>query len=52
MSADLLIGIHSVDAALKHDADNIVELYVESGSANARIKELVDRAKRERGGGG
>ncbi len=45
MSADLLIGIHSVDAALKHDADNIIELYVESGSANARIKELVDRAK-------
>lgn len=45
MSADLLIGIHSVEAALKYDVDNIVELYVESGSHNARIKELVDLAK-------
>ncbi len=45
MSADLLIGIHSVEAALKYDADNLVEIYVETGAHNPRVRELVDRAK-------
>lgn len=45
MSADLLIGIHSVEAALKYDADNVVEIYVETGAHNPRVRELVDRAK-------
>lgn len=45
MSGDLLIGIHSVEAALTHDPGNIVELYIESGSHNARLKELSERAR-------
>ena len=45
MSHDLLIGIHAVEAALQYDAGNIVELYIESGAHNARIKELSDRAR-------
>jgi 23S rRNA (guanosine2251-2'-O)-methyltransferase len=45
MSQDLLIGIHAVEAALNYDAGNIVELYVESGAHNARLKELSDRAR-------
>ena len=43
--SDLLIGIHAVDAALTHDAGNLVELYIESGSHNARVKELGERAR-------
>jgi 23S rRNA (guanosine2251-2'-O)-methyltransferase len=45
MSHDLLIGIHAVEAALQYDAGNIVELYIESGAHNARVKELSDRAR-------
>jgi 23S rRNA (guanosine2251-2'-O)-methyltransferase len=45
MSQDLLIGIHAVEAALNYDAGNIVELYVETGAHNARLKELSDRAR-------
>jgi 23S rRNA (guanosine2251-2'-O)-methyltransferase len=45
MSDDLLIGIHSVEAALKYDADNLVEIYVESAVHNPRVRELADRAK-------
>lgn len=45
MSQDLLIGIHAVQAALDYDAGNIVELYVETGAHNARVKELSDRAR-------
>ena len=45
MSTDFLIGIHAVDAALNYDAGNIVELYVETNTHNARVKELADRAR-------
>lgn len=45
MSTELLIGIHSVEAALTHDAGNIVELYIETGQQNARVKELSERAR-------
>ena len=45
MSTELLIGIHSIEAALNHDAGNIVELYVESGQQNARVRELAERAR-------
>ena len=45
MSQDLLIGIHAVEAGLNYDAGNIVDLYVESGAHNARLKELSDRAR-------
>lgn len=45
MSHDLLIGIHAVEAALDHDVSNLVELYVENGSQNARVKALAERAR-------
>jgi 23S rRNA (guanosine2251-2'-O)-methyltransferase len=45
MTGELLFGIHSVEAALNHDPTNILELYFESDSQNARIKELSDRAR-------
>ncbi len=45
MSHELLIGIHAVEAALTHDASHLVELYIESGSHNTRLKELGERAR-------
>lgn len=45
---DFLVGLHSVEGALKHDAGNIVELLVEQGRDDRRLKALVDLA-RERG---
>ena len=45
MSGELLFGIHAVEAALTHDPGNVLELYIESDSHNARLKELSDRAR-------
>ncbi|MDC8012124.1 23S rRNA (guanosine(2251)-2'-O)-methyltransferase RlmB [Tahibacter soli] len=45
MSHELLFGINSVDAALSHDPGNIVELFIETGTTNARLKELSERAR-------
>lgn len=45
MSNELLIGIHAVEAALNHDVGNLVELYIETGTHNARVKELGERAR-------
>ncbi len=45
MSHDLLIGIHAVEAALDHDVANLVELYIENGTQNARVKALGERAR-------
>ncbi|MBX3700022.1 MAG: 23S rRNA (guanosine(2251)-2'-O)-methyltransferase RlmB [Dokdonella sp.] len=45
MSHDLLIGIHAVEAALDHDVANLVELYIENGTHNARVKALGERAR-------
>ena len=42
---ELIFGIHSIDAALTHDPSNILELYIESDSGNARLKELSERAR-------
>ncbi len=44
-TGELLFGIHSIEAALTHDPKNILELYFEADSQNARIKELSDRAR-------
>ena len=44
-SGDLLFGIHAVESALQHDAANIIELFIESGSHNARLKELSETAR-------
>ncbi len=40
-----LLGVHSVEAALKYDANNIVEILVEQGHKNHRVQALVDDAK-------
>lgn len=45
MSTELLHGIHSIEAALKYDAENLTELYVESGQQNPRVRELAERAR-------
>ena len=45
MSGELLFGIHSIDAALSNDPKNILELYFEFDSQNARIKELSEKAR-------
>src|SRR3569832_1784657 len=45
MSGELIFGIHAVDSALTHDAKNVVELYIERDSSNARLKELSERAR-------
>jgi 23S rRNA (guanosine2251-2'-O)-methyltransferase len=45
MSNELLIGIHAVEAALNHDVANLVELYIENGTQNARVRELGERAR-------
>ncbi|MBS0591298.1 MAG: 23S rRNA (guanosine(2251)-2'-O)-methyltransferase RlmB [Proteobacteria bacterium] len=45
MSGELLFGINTVESALTHDAKNIVELYIEADSHNARLKELSERAR-------
>jgi len=41
---ELIFGIHSIEAALTHDPANILELYIELDSQNARLKELSERA--------
>lgn len=45
---EFLVGLHSVEGALKHDPDHVVELLVEQGHDNRRLKALVELA-RERG---
>lgn len=45
MSGELLFGINTVESALNHDPKNILELYIEADSHNARLKELSERAR-------
>src|SRR5262249_4841260 len=45
MSGELIFGIHAIDSALTHDPGNILELYIEADSHNARLKELSERAR-------
>jgi 23S rRNA (guanosine2251-2'-O)-methyltransferase len=45
MSGELLYGINTIEAALTHDPKNVLELYIEAGSHNARLKELSERAR-------
>ena len=42
---DWIFGIHSVEAAVSHDAVNVRELLVEQGSTNHRVRELVQKAR-------
>jgi len=43
--AEFLVGINAVDGALKHDPQHIVEILVEQGHDNRRVKELAERAR-------
>lgn len=45
MSGELIYGIHAIEAALTHDPANILELYLETDSHNARLKDLSERAR-------
>ncbi len=45
MSESWIVGINPVDGALRNDAARVRELLVESGQRNARVLELVERAK-------
>ncbi len=45
MSGELIFGIHAVESALAHDPKNVLELYLETDSHNARLKELSERAR-------
>ena len=45
MSGELIFGIHAVESALTHDPKNVIELYIETDSHNARLKELSERAR-------
>jgi len=45
MTGELIFGIHAIEATLTHDPANILELYIETDSHNARLKELSDRAR-------
>ncbi len=45
MSHDILAGIHAVEAALKHDAGNLVEIMVADAAKNPRLKQIVDAAR-------
>ena len=45
MSGELIYGIHPVESALTNDPGNVLELYIEADSHNARLKELSERAR-------
>jgi len=45
MSHDILAGIHAVEAALKHDSGNLVEIMVADAAKNPRLKRIVDDAR-------
>src|SRR5688572_32081758 len=42
---DWIYGINPIEAALAHDPENLVEVLVEQGAQNARVKQLAARAK-------
>lgn len=44
-SDDLLVGVHAVESALRHDSGNVIEVLVEQDTQNKRVKEVAQRAK-------
>jgi 23S rRNA (guanosine2251-2'-O)-methyltransferase len=42
---DLLVGINAVEGALRHDASAVIEVLVEIGAGNRRVKEISDAAR-------
>jgi 23S rRNA (guanosine2251-2'-O)-methyltransferase len=42
---DLLVGINAVEGALRHDASAVIEVLVEQGAHNRRVKEISDAAR-------
>ena len=45
MSESWIVGINPVEGALSNDAERVRELLVEQGQRNARVLDLVERAK-------
>lgn len=45
MNTDLIAGINPVESALRNDSANVLELLVEQGTQNHRVRELVSAAK-------
>lgn len=45
-SADIVYGLHAVEALLKHNHESIRELYVLEGRDDARMQAVLKRAKR------
>jgi len=43
--SDLLVGINAVEGALRHDASAVIEVLVEQGAHNRRVKEISDAAR-------
>lgn len=46
MSESWIVGINPVEGALSNDAERVREVLVENGQRNARVLDLVDRAKK------
>ncbi len=44
-TSQLVVGFHSVRAALKHGADSVLEIWVESKRRDRRIREVIGLAK-------
>jgi len=45
MSNDWIYGINPIEAALNHDLDHLVELLIEQGAQNPRLRELATKAR-------
>ena len=43
--SDWIFGINSIEGALEHDLTHLVEILVEQGAQNARVRELAQRAR-------
>lgn len=43
--SDWIYGINPIDGALAHDAEHVLEVLVEQGTQNARLRELAQKAR-------
>jgi 23S rRNA (guanosine2251-2'-O)-methyltransferase len=47
MTENYLVGINPVEGALSHDPANVLEILVEKGADNPRVRELADNARQQ-----
>lgn len=47
-SSDLIYGIHAVEAAIKHAAENIAVIYIQAERQDKRLMNLINQAKSAR----